>query len=290
MRTVKEIANITGISVRTLHYYDEIGLLVPTDKSATGYRLYDDKALEKLQQILFFREFDIPLKEIKAVMENPVLNRNQILEMQKEMLLAKKERMERLIKSIDDILKGDKTMDFEVFSKTEIEEILNSIIQDMQSEQKKVLTEKFGSMEGFREHFMENASSEQTQRNWKKLIEWYGDKNSAFEAAKNPVGEDVIHACRLRQETAMQKLAERKNKGYPADSFEIKEIIGEYGFVQKQLFRIKYEKDFMLQLAEIYENNEQVQKECNKQYGEGVADFFATAIRKFYKERQTIFS
>ena len=67
MRTVKEISDLTGISVRTLHYYDEIGLLKPTDKSEAGYRLYDDKALETLQQILFFREFDIPLKEIKAV-------------------------------------------------------------------------------------------------------------------------------------------------------------------------------------------------------------------------------
>ena len=72
MRTVKEISDLTGISVRTLHYYDEIGLLKPTDKSEAGYRLYDDKALETLQQILFFREFDIPLKEIKAVMENAI--------------------------------------------------------------------------------------------------------------------------------------------------------------------------------------------------------------------------
>lgn len=75
MKTVKEISEMTGISVRTLHYYDEIGLLRPTAKSEAGYRLYDDKALEMLQQILFFREFDIPLKEIKAVMENPALEK-----------------------------------------------------------------------------------------------------------------------------------------------------------------------------------------------------------------------
>ena len=72
MRTVKEISELTGISVRTLHYYDEIGLLKPTQKSDAGYRLYDDRALEILQQILFFREFDIPLKEIKAVAEKNV--------------------------------------------------------------------------------------------------------------------------------------------------------------------------------------------------------------------------
>ena len=97
MRTVKEVSKLTGISVRTLHYYDEIGLFRPTDKNEAGYRLYDDKALETLQQILFFREFDIPLKEIKAVMENPALDRNQILQMQRKMLVTKKERLERLI-------------------------------------------------------------------------------------------------------------------------------------------------------------------------------------------------
>ena len=65
MRTVKEISDLTGISVRTLHYYDEIGLLKPTEKSDAGYRLYDDKALETLQQILFFREFDISLQNLR---------------------------------------------------------------------------------------------------------------------------------------------------------------------------------------------------------------------------------
>ena len=74
MRTVKEVSELTGISARTLHYYDEIGLFPPTDKSEAGYRLYDNSALEILQQILFFREFDIPLKDIKAVMKNPSLS------------------------------------------------------------------------------------------------------------------------------------------------------------------------------------------------------------------------
>ena len=118
MRTVKEISDLTGISVRTLHYYDEIGLLKPTEKSDAGYRLYDDKALETLQQILFFREFDISLKEIKAVLDNPALERNQILQVQRKMLVTKKERMERLIASIDDILKGENKMDFTIFTKT----------------------------------------------------------------------------------------------------------------------------------------------------------------------------
>ncbi len=90
MRTVKEISAITGISVRTLHYYDEIGLLRPTEKNEAGYRLYDDKAQETLQQILFFREFEIPLKDIKTIMDDPALDRDRVLQMQKRMLEAKR--------------------------------------------------------------------------------------------------------------------------------------------------------------------------------------------------------
>lgn len=143
MRTVKEISDLTGISVRTLHYYDEIGLLKPTEKSEAGYRLYDDKALETLQQILFFREFDIPLKEIKAVMDNPALERNQILQMQRKMLVAKKERMELLISSIDDILKGDNKMDFAIFSKTEIEEMFQTMFDNMPDNMRELAVKEF---------------------------------------------------------------------------------------------------------------------------------------------------
>jgi len=75
MRTVKEVSELTGISIRTLHYYDEIDLLKPTECSQTGYRLYDDKALITLQQILLFREFDMPLKQIKAIIQNPIFDR-----------------------------------------------------------------------------------------------------------------------------------------------------------------------------------------------------------------------
>lgn len=284
MRTVKELAQITGISVRTLHYYDEIGLLTPTGRSEAGYRLYDDKALEVLRQILFFREFDISLREIKSVMENPVLDKKQILQMQRTMLTAKKERLERLIASIDDILKGENNMDFEVFSKTEVEEIFHSMIQHMDEEQKHVLEKQFGSINEFHEHFMKNAAKEETQKSWAKIIEWHGSKEHALEAAKNPLGEEMIHAFRLRQEAVMDKLVQRKNEGFTLDSFEIREIVAEYGYVQKQLFRIKYEKDIMLQLADLYQNNKEVQAECDSQYGEGVAEFFAEAVQHFYAE------
>lgn len=176
MRTVKEISDLTGISVRTLHYYDEIGLLKPTEKSDAGYRLYDDKALETLQQILFFREFDIPLKEIKAVMDNPVLERNQLLQMQRKMLVAKKERMERLITSIDDILKGENKMDFAIFSKTEVKEMFQTMLEHMPDNMKELAVKEFGSVEEWKKHYIEAVSSEELQKSYAKVVEWYGKR------------------------------------------------------------------------------------------------------------------
>ena len=128
MRTVKEISKLTGISVRTLHYYHEIGLLPPTAVSEAGYRLYDDKALETLQQILFFREFDMPLKEIGAILGNPDFDRDKILRSQKRMLEMKRERLNKMISNIDGILKGEKEMDFTVFSTEDIEEICKAAL------------------------------------------------------------------------------------------------------------------------------------------------------------------
>ena len=70
MKTVKDVSKITGVSIRTLRYYDEIGLLNPTELTEAGYRLYDNKALEKLQEIMFFRELDIPLIDIKKCLRH----------------------------------------------------------------------------------------------------------------------------------------------------------------------------------------------------------------------------
>lgn len=112
MKTVKEVSRITGISVRTLHYYDEIGLLPPTKVSEAGYRLYDEAALEKLRQILFFRELDMPLRDIEKLVNHPLLAKEEILKRQKIALNQKKIHLERVMASIDQILRGEKQMDF----------------------------------------------------------------------------------------------------------------------------------------------------------------------------------
>ncbi|MCI8483097.1 MAG: MerR family transcriptional regulator [Lachnospiraceae bacterium] len=279
MRTVKEISDLTGISVRTLHYYDEIDLLKPTEKSEAGYRLYDDKALETLQQILFFREFDIPLKEIKAIMEDPVLEKKQILQMQRKMLVVKKERMERLIASIDRILKGDREMDFEVFNRAEIEEIYHSMEENMSQEQKAVFIEQYGSMEAWKKNFLINASSEEAQRNYQKIVEWYGSKEKAMEASKNPGNSELLPAYQKRMGRILEKLATKKEQD--VNSLEVKELIGEYDFVSRQLYQLEDSTAFLLDLAETYQNNQEIQKFQDSVYGEGVTEFVGRAIAAF---------
>lgn len=123
MMTVNEVSKLTGVSIRTLQYYDKIGLLYPTKYTESGYRLYDDTALEMLQQILLFRELEFPLKEIKEIISSPDFNRNKALRQQIELLTLKKEHLENLIifaRGIKTI--GVKTMDFSVFDTSKIDE------------------------------------------------------------------------------------------------------------------------------------------------------------------------
>ena len=280
MRTVKEISDLTGISVRTLHYYDEIGLLKPTEKSDAGYRLYDDKALETLQQILFFREFDISLKEIKAILDNPALERNQILQVQRKMLVTKKERMERLIASIDDILKGENKMDFTIFTKTEVEEMFQTMLEHMPENMRNIAIKEFGSIEQWKKHYMEVVSSEEMQKGYAKVVEWYGGKDKFLSVARTPVSKEVAESYNKRIEAILQKLIAKQN--CDIDSFEVKELVGEYGFVMKQLAQIKEEKGFMMAQAQYY-RNEQIKPMIDEKYGEGASDFFAQAIENYYK-------
>ena len=279
MRTVKEISDLTGISVRTLHYYDEIGLLKPTEKSDAGYRLYDDKALETLQQILFFREFDISLKEIKAVLDNPALERNQILQVQRKMLVTKKERMERLIASIDDILKGDNKMDFAIFSKTEVEEMFQTMIEHMPENMKNLAVKEFGSVEEWKKHYIEVVSSEEMQKGYAKVVEWYGGKEKFLSVANSPISKEVAESYNKRIEGILQKLIEKRN--CDVNSSEVKKIVKEYGLVMKELSQIKNEEEFMLAQAQYY-RNEKIKPMIDEKYGKGASEFFSQAIEAVY--------
>ena len=136
---IKEFADFTGVSVRTLHYYDEIGLLTPAfvDRS-TGYRFYDENSLLRMQEILFYRELDFSLKSIGEILSSPNYDKNKALKEQKHLLTLKKERLERLISAIDGAVNGENVM--KAFDNSEFEK------------HKDEVKEKWGKTDAYREH------------------------------------------------------------------------------------------------------------------------------------------
>ena len=124
MRTVKEVSDLTGVSIRALHHYDAIDLLRPTQITESGYRLYDDRAMERLQMILLFKELKFPLKEIKEVLDSPAFDRGKALDQQIELLTLQKEHIQNLI----DLARGirmlgvKRLLDFQAFDTRKIDE------------------------------------------------------------------------------------------------------------------------------------------------------------------------
>ena len=123
MMTVHEVSKLAGVSIRTLQYYDKIGLLHPTGYTDAGYRLYDDADLERLQHILLFRELEFPLKDIRIILNSPDFDRSKALEQQIELLRLKKEHIENLMNYALWIkMTGVKYMDFKAFDRSKLDE------------------------------------------------------------------------------------------------------------------------------------------------------------------------
>lgn len=186
--TVKEVSELTGVSIRTLHYYDEIGLLHPSEVTEAGYRLYDDTKLERLQQILLFRELEFPLKEIKEILDAPNFDRNRALQQQIDLLTLKKEHLENLISfAIGIKALGVKHMDFSAFDTKKIDEY------------SKRAKEQWGKTDAYKE-FEEKSKdwTEDTTKNiandMMKLFVIFGEMKE-----KDPAAEEVqVMVARLQ--------------------------------------------------------------------------------------------
>ena len=153
---IKEFAEFTGVSVRTLHYYDEIGLLRPAfvDR-ATGYRFYDENSLLRIQEILFYRELDFSLKSIGEILSSPNYDKSKALNEQKQLLTLKKERLERLISAIDGAVKGENVM--KAFDNSEFEK------------HKAEAREKWGKTDAYKEHA--ERTRNYSKQKWNDLAE-----------------------------------------------------------------------------------------------------------------------
>ena len=162
---IKEFAAFTGLIVRTLHYYDEIGLLAPAfvDRT-TGYRYYDENSLLRMQEILFYRELDFSLKSIGEILSSPGYDTKKSLAEQKTLLTLKKERLERLISAIDDAMKGANVMS--AFDNSEFEK------------HKLEAQEKWGKTDAYKQHA--ERTRHYSKQKWNDLAEGMDQIMAAF--------------------------------------------------------------------------------------------------------------
>lgn len=241
MKTVKEVSKLTGISVRTLHYYDEIGLLKPTRINSAGYRFYDGEALSRLQQILFFRDLDFPLKEIRDILNNPSFDPRAALENHRRLLFMKRSRINELIRLVDRTLKGESKLSFEEFDESNIEKAQRQYAEEAKS--------RWGNTDAYREN-AEKTSAYRPQ-DWKRI--------------------------QVEAEQLYRKFAENMKKG--PENPAVQELVKDWqAMITKNFYQCT--DSILAGLGEMYANDPRFQKNIN-QYGEGLAEFMSNAIRAY---------
>lgn len=277
MKTVKDVSEIVGVSIRTLRHYDEIGLLKPTELTEAGYRLYDDKALEKLQEIMFYRELEIPLSDIKIILENPFYDKKQALLTQKALLEQKRNRLNGIIELISDVLKGVNTMSFEAFSKKEIEAIVEHTLTHMSPEGKESQIKQFGSEEKYRAYLIQGFQNEKAVND---ILRWYGSKEKVLEAIiESDVETSNIEEQQNTNELIYQKFVKAKEQD---DSVLAEEAVKELAELYKDMFKLDNSRNILLDLANEYVSFDKMKKVTDEQYGEGAAEYIAKAIKGYY--------
>ncbi|MDD6038551.1 MAG: MerR family transcriptional regulator [bacterium] len=277
MKTVKEVSKITGVSIRTLRYYDEIGLLKPTELTETGYRLYDNKALEKLQEILFFRELEIPLVDIKKIMDTPNYDKEQILITQKRLLEQKRNRLNGIIELITDVMKGVNTMSFEAFSNDEVQKIVNHTLKCMSGESIDEQVQRFGSLEKYKEHLSSGFANEQAMAD---LIKWYGSKEKAMAAIMQSTGDAEEKKQEQDENTEIYKLfmSAKESNNMDMERSAVELLAENY----KKMFALDNARSILLDLSKEYLQNSKLAEITDSQFGIGCSEYVANAIHRYY--------
>lgn len=277
MKTVKEVSEITGISIRTLRYYDEIGLLKPTELTEAGYRLYDNKALEKLQEIMFFRELEIPLIDIKKIMDNPNYDKERALLAQKSLLEQKRNRLNGIIELITDVMKGVNTMSFGAFSNEEVQKMVNHTLLCMSKESLDGQVQKYGSIEKYKEYLISGFANERATAD---LLKWYGSKENVMEAVMQSTGSvEEIRQGQDENAKIYKQFMAAKETGNMEMAHSAVEMLAEN---YKTMFMLNNARNILIDLAKEYSSNEKIAEVTDKQYGAGCAEYIANAIKLYY--------
>ena len=241
---INEFAKLTGVSVRTLHYYDQIGLLKPAFVDAqNGYRFYDEKSLVSMQEILFYRELDFPLKSIRNIMSSPDYDKQKALSEQRKLLILKKERLERIIGALDGAKKGKVTMT--AFDNSDYE----TARKQFETEAK----ERWGETAAYKEQVEKTARY--SKEKWQE------------------VNDGLM--------TALAKFAECKQKGNTADSAEAQALVQELqAYITANFYTCTNE--ILAGLGVMYVSDERFKQSIDKN-GDGTAEFVREAIEIYCK-------
>ncbi|MDF2884570.1 MAG: hypothetical protein K0R54_5137 [Clostridiaceae bacterium] len=291
MRTVKQVSDLTGISVRMLHYYDEIGLLKPSALTEADYRLYDDEALVILQQILFFKELDIPLKEVKEIMDSPHFDKMQALENQKKLLIIKRDRLNGLIELINKTLKGENTMSFKEFDMSEY----YNVLEEFKKENKDKIIKQWGSVDKFDEMIEKTKANEAKLA--KMAIKEYGSIKKYAEAVKKNLNNDILLTkaeqidkfkkdCLYDKHPKLKELYKKLTADLSKDpsSKEIQEIAGEITNTAKkdyEVFKTNLGDYYWYTMVRLYLIFPDWIEEVDKEYGNGASKFIGTALKTY---------
>ncbi len=277
MKTVKDVSEITGVSIRTLRYYDEIGLLKPTELTEAGYRLYDNKALEKLQEIMFFRELEIPLIDIKKIMDTPNYDKEQALLTQKALLEQKRNRLNGIIELITDVMKGVNTMSFEAFTNEDVQKIVNHTLECMSKESIDEQVQKFGSMEKYKEHLSSGFTNEQAVAD---LLKWYGSKEKVMEAVMQSTGntEEIKQEQDENAKIYKQFMVAKESDNMEMARSAVEKLAENY----KKMFALDNARNILLDLAKEYLQGAKLAEATDSQFGTGCSEYVARAIQHYY--------
>ncbi|KJJ66412.1 MerR family transcriptional regulator [Clostridium sp. FS41] len=282
MRTVKEVARLTGVSVRTLQYYDEIGVFRPTRVTDAGYRLYDDESLNTLQQVLFFKELDFSLKDIRIIMETPGFNKIEAFQKQKALLKAKRDRLDRLLDLLDRLEKGETCMSFKEF---DLSEYLH-ILEQFRNENMEEVIRHWGSVEEF-DQLMERIKDHESSIA-QDAIKYYGSVEAYVEAMKDSMehfSENMEKMEQIKEKGYVERnqiLIEQLLKDLSKDpgSKEIQDIIG-------QMMNLLDEEDkpdmdlgenYWDVMIDSYLHNSALIENMDKKYGKGASVFMGKAL------------
>ncbi len=292
MKTIKQISDLTGISVRMLHYYDKIGLLKPSAVTEASYRLYDDEALETLQQILFFKELDVPLKNMKGILESPKYDKLQALREQKELLMLKRDRLNELIELIEKKMKAGDNMSFKEFDMSEYFNVLKTFKQEHPDQ----VIKYYGSVEEFEKNFEGKKSKELEIA--KMAIKEFGSIEKYTKAIKSNLDHlpEIMENYEVVKENAeayvdqANRLTERlvSDLSKAPSSPEIQELVKEMDDINKEQYRflkVTMGENHWGLMGEWYLTKPEIIKVTDKKYGKGTSKFLGEALL-FYNENR----